>query len=110
MSLAERLNVWIKNKDNPFQIRETLRFILSSQEITLGWGSKVKSPFELMTSILRVTEADFTPNQSFDGADESDGIFTLPLAHAHRTSRRAEYWLSSNTLLARWKPRLWLIE
>jgi len=30
-------DVWIKNKDNPFQIRETLRFILSSQEITLGW-------------------------------------------------------------------------
>jgi uncharacterized protein (DUF1800 family) len=95
-------DVWIKNKDNPFQIRETLRFILSSQEIAQGWGGKVKTPFELMTSILRVTEADFTPNQSLTGQMNQMGYlhYRWPTPTGHPD--RSDYWLSSNTLLARW--------
>jgi len=62
----------------------------------------VKSPFELMTSILRVTEADFTPNQSLTAQMNQMGYlhyhWPTPTGHPDR----AEYWLSSNTLLARW--------
>jgi len=95
-------SVWIKNKDNPHQIRETLRYILSANEISQGWGQKIKTPFELMTSILRVTGADFMPNSSLTGSMNQMGYlhyhWPTPTGHPDR----ADYWLSSNTMLARW--------
>ena len=57
------------------QIRETLRYILSSIEITQGWGQKVKTPFELMASIFRVTETDFTPDKSWIGFMNQMGYY-----------------------------------
>jgi len=96
------INVWIKYKDNPHQIRETLRYILSTKEISQGWGQKVKTPFELVTSILRVTEADFTPNSSLTGSMNQMGYlhyhWPTPTGHPDRS----DYWLSSNTMLSRW--------
>jgi uncharacterized protein (DUF1800 family) len=95
-------DVFIKNKDNPNQIRETLRYILTSKEFKLGWGQKVKTPFELTVSILRVTEAEFTPNQSLTGSMNQMGYlhYRWPTPTGHPD--RASYWLSSNTLLNRW--------
>ncbi|HLZ17642.1 MAG TPA: DUF1800 family protein, partial [Cyclobacteriaceae bacterium] len=103
------VNVWIKNKDNPYQIRETLRYILSAKEISQGWGLKIKTPFELMASILRLTEADFTPNSSLTGSMNQMGYlhyrWPTPTGHPDRT----DYWLSSNTMLARWNLTLGLL-
>ncbi len=96
------IDLWIKNKSNPHQIRETLRYILSSKEFTQGWGQKVKTPFELMASILRLTEADFTPNSSLTGFMNQMGYlhyhWPTPTGHPDRSN----YWLSSNTMLTRW--------
>jgi len=101
--------VWIKNKDNPHQVRETLRYILSTKEILQGWGQKVKTPFELMTSILRVTEADFTPSQTLTGFMSQMGYqhyhWPTPTGHPDRS----DYWLSSSTMLARWNLALGLL-
>jgi len=94
--------VWIRNKDNPHQIRETVRYILLSKEITQGWGLKVKTPFELIASLLRVTEADFTPSSSLTGFMNQMGYlhyhWPTPTGHPDR----ADYWLSSSTMLSRW--------
>ncbi len=101
--------IWIKNKDNPYQIRETLRYILSSIEITQGWGQKVKTPFELMVSIFRVTEADFTPDRSLTGFMNQMGYYhyhwPTPTGHPDHS----DYWLSSNTMLSRWNLALGLL-
>ncbi len=95
-------NVWIANRDSPHQIRETLRYILSSKEMTQGWGQKVKTPFEFMVSILRATQADFTPNLSLNGSMNQMGYlhyhWPTPTGHPDRS----DYWLNSNTMLSRW--------
>jgi uncharacterized protein (DUF1800 family) len=102
-------DVWIKNRDNPHQIRETLRYIISSKEMSQGWGQKVKTPFELIVSILRVTEADFAPTQQLTGFMNQMGYlhyhWPTPTGHPDR----ADYWLSSNTMLARWNLALGLL-
>jgi uncharacterized protein (DUF1800 family) len=94
--------VWVKNRDNPHQIRETLRYILSSKRFTQDWGQKVKTPFELIASILRLTQADFTPNYSLTNFMNQMGYlhykWPTPTGHPDRSS----YWLSSSTMLMRW--------
>lgn len=101
--------IWMKNQKNPDQIKQTLRFILSSRELTNAWGRKVKRPFELLASLLRATAADFTPNGSLTGQLSQMGYFhyqwPTPTGHPDKT----EYWLSSNTMLARWNSAINLI-
>jgi len=101
--------VWMKNKDNPHQIRETLRYILLAKEMTQGWGQKVKTPFELMASLLRATGANFTPTLQLNGFMNQMGYlhyhWPTPTGHPDRSN----YWLSSNTMLTRWNLALALL-
>jgi uncharacterized protein (DUF1800 family) len=96
------VSVWTKYRDSPHQIRETVRYILLSKEMSEQWGQKVKTPFELMASILRITDAEFTPNNALTGFMNQMGYlhyhWPTPTGHPDR----ADYWLSSNTMLARW--------
>ena len=101
--------IWTKNLKRPDQIRETIRFILHSKEFLTSWGKKVKRPFELVASILRATNADFTPNASLTGMLSQMGYqhFNWPTPTGHPD--KSSYWLSSNTMLARWNLALNLI-
>lgn len=102
-------DVWVSNKSNPHQIKEVLRYILLSKEFTQGWGQKVKTPFELIASILRVTEADFTPHPQMTGFLNQMGYlhyhWPTPTGHPDKM----EYWLSSNTMLTRWNVAMGLL-
>lgn len=101
--------VWIRNQKSPDQIKQTLQFILSSKELGTSWGKKIKRPFELLASLLRITQSDFTPNSSLTGMLSQMGYYhyqwPTPTGHPDKSS----YWLSSNTLLARWNTSVNLI-
>src|SRR6185369_4420684 len=87
----------------------TLRYILSTVEMTQGWGQKVKTPFELIASIVRVTEAGFYPNQTLTDSMNQMGYlhyhWITPTGHPDRS----DYWLSSSAMLARWNFALGLL-
>jgi uncharacterized protein (DUF1800 family) len=101
--------VWTRHRDHPNQIRETLRYILTAKEMEQGWGQKVKTPFELVASMMRVTGADFTPRPLLSGLMNQMGYlhYHWPTPTGHPDT--AVYWLSSNTMLARWNTALHLI-
>ena len=101
--------VWTKNQKNPDQIREVLRYILTTKEFSSGWGQKVKRPFELMVSILRATNADFTPNSALAGMLSQMGQYQFQWPTPTGHPDKSEYWLSSNTMLARWNLALNLV-
>jgi uncharacterized protein (DUF1800 family) len=101
--------VWIKNQKSQNQIRETMRFILQSKEFNSDWGQKVKRPFELVASMLRTTQCDFTPASSLTGSLSQMGYFHFhwPTPTGHPDKK--EYWLSSSSMLARWNLALHLL-
>ncbi len=101
--------VWTKYQKSPDQIRLVLRFILLSKEMTSSWGQKVKRPFELIASLLRTTSADFTPNSSLTGQLSQMGYFHYQWPTPTGHPDKSEYWLSSNTMLARWNTAVNLV-
>jgi uncharacterized protein (DUF1800 family) len=98
--------VWVKHQKSPDQIKHVLRFILLSKELQSSWGQKVKRPFELVASLLRATSADFTPNGSLTGQLSQMGYFHYQWPTPTGHPDKSEYWLSSNTMLARWNTAI----
>lgn len=103
------VKVWTHNQKSPDQIKETIRYILSTKEFTSAETQKVKRPFELLASMFRVTGADFTPNASLTGYLAQMGYqhyqWPSPTGHPDKSS----YWLSSNAMLARWNAAAGLL-
>jgi uncharacterized protein (DUF1800 family) len=96
------VKVWTRNQKSPDQLAQVVRYILSSREFSNTWGQKVKSPFHLMVSLFRATQADIQATQQLSTQLQPMGYYhynwLTPTGHPDRM----DYWLSSSSLLARW--------
>jgi uncharacterized protein (DUF1800 family) len=100
--IQKAVEVFIKNQKAPDQIKQVVRTILLSDECQNSVGQKTKTPFELVASFIRTTEADFTPTDGFFWLMNQTG-YTLfewqtPTGHPDK----ATYWLNPNMMLNRW--------
>jgi uncharacterized protein (DUF1800 family) len=100
--IQKAIDIFIKNKNAPDQIKQVLSVILLSDECQKSIGQKTKTPFELVASFLRSTEADFLPNNDFFWLMSQTGytLFRWPSPTGHPD--RAPYWLNPNMMLNRW--------
>ncbi|TVQ28570.1 MAG: DUF1800 domain-containing protein [Wenzhouxiangella sp.] len=55
--------VWRLHWDRHDQIQRVLRHILNVSSLTAGAGQKVRRPFEMVTALLRKTNAEFAPGR-----------------------------------------------
>lgn len=107
--IQKAIATWTAAKDAPDQIKQTVRTILLSTEFAATWGQKVKRPFEVVASFLRITDADFKPNQGLFNQVAEMGYrqFAWPTPTGHPDD--ATYWLSTNVMLRRWNVLLALL-
>ncbi|MBC8078065.1 MAG: DUF1800 family protein, partial [Chloroflexales bacterium] len=96
------IDVWIAQQGAADQIKQVVRAILLSPEFAAAWGQKVKRPFELAASFLRITEANATPNTNLFNWLSEMGYrhfnWSPPTGHPDT----ADDWLSTNVTLRRW--------
>ena len=94
--------VFTANIESPDQIAQTVKAIVLSDEFSSTWGAKVKRPFELIVSFLRITEATVRPNDDLFGIAERMGqrMFAWPTPTGHPD--RSGYWMGTNAMLGRW--------
>jgi uncharacterized protein (DUF1800 family) len=94
--------VFTANRDAPDQIAQTVKMILLSDEFASTWGEKVKRPFELIVSFLRITGATARPDNNLFYLAEQMGqrMFAWPSPTGHPD--RAGYWTGTNAMLGRW--------
>lgn len=93
---------WIKHKESPQQIQAVLRTILLSEEFTASLGAKVKNPFELLCSMIRILELDFMPNLHLKWMLQQMGYHLFSWASPTGHPDQASYWLNSSMMLQRW--------
>jgi uncharacterized protein (DUF1800 family) len=102
--------VFMANLDAPDQLKQVVQTILLSAEFRTTWGEKIKRPFEYTVSILRASEADFTPeNDSFRWMYSNMG---QPLFSWHPPNGYPDFkiaWSSTMPMLQRWRMANWLI-
>ncbi len=100
--VQKAVKTWLNKREDPHQIRETLRVILQSSELLNHQNLKLKRPFELIASYLRATEADFTPTYDFLEYTEYLGqmLFNWPTPTGYPDT--SDYWLSTHGMMARW--------
>jgi uncharacterized protein (DUF1800 family) len=104
-------DVFMANLDAPDQLKQVVQTILLSTEFRTTWGEKIKRPFEYTASILRASEADFTPDDdSFQWMYRNMGqeLFSWQPPNGYPDFRNA--WSSTMPMLQRWRMVNWLIE
>ncbi|BDS13725.1 DUF1800 domain-containing protein [Aureispira anguillae] len=96
------VKTWMQHQQSPEQIKQVVRTILLSEEFKNSLGSKVKNPFELLISMIRALELDFSPNLNLQWMLQQMGyhLFTWSTPTGHPD--KATYWLNSSMLLKRW--------
>ena len=102
---------WRRAAAAPDQIARTLRAIVVAPEFAAAITAAdtravVKTPFELIASLLRATNAEFRPTQEFYWLMEQTGwrAFNWPTPAGRPKS--AGVWLNSATTLATWNTLL----
>ncbi|MGH1335713.1 MAG: DUF1800 domain-containing protein [Aureispira sp.] len=100
--------LWIKTQKSPDQIRQVLRFILSSKEFHASLGTKFKTPFQLLLSLFRSLQVEVVPNLHLRWMLGELGQMPFSAPAPDGFPDRAEHWSSSNMLLQRWNvmPKL----
>ena len=93
---------WQANITKPDQIAKVLKTILLSNEFATARGTKVKRPFDFISSFLRATAADFTPTQQLFDRTYSAGYLHFQWATPTGHPDNADFWLNSNTMLTCW--------
>jgi uncharacterized protein (DUF1800 family) len=93
---------WTTARNDADQIAKTVRAILLAPEFAAAWGGKVKQPFEVVTSFLRATNADFTPNSNLFTQVNEMGYRMFAWSPPTGHPDEAPYWLSTNVMLRRW--------
>ena len=104
--VASAAQVYLSNDTN---IVPVLRHILTSSEFITGRGPKVRSPFELLVSMLRTTDATIDPANDGPAARSiSDQLGRLghemwawPTPDGFADHR--DFWITTNTMLRRWE-------
>lgn len=103
-------------RDAPDQLKQVVAHILRSDAFRTTWGDKVKRPFEAIVSALRATGADFTIRYE-DGDSDSflyyygligQPLFNWPAPNGYPDHK--EDWLSSTSLVMRWRMLNWLVD
>jgi len=96
------VKVWLDNIDSKDQIKLVVKTILLSEEFKASLGGKIKNPFELLISMFRTLDLDFSPNMNTQWLLQQMGykLFTWPTPTGHPD--KAAYWLNSNMMLKRW--------
>ncbi len=103
-SLVEKVaKVFHESRKEKDQIRRTVRAVLLSEEFKQSWGQKVKRPFEHTVSILRASEAEFTPTDAFIRNHERTGERLFSWRTPDGPPDQKEKWLGANALLERWR-------
>lgn len=100
----------------PDQLKQVYRTILLSDEFRTTWGEKVKRPFEVAVSALRVTAANFTlkMNDSDTNSflwrydDAGQEIFHWPAPNGFPDVRGA--WQRMTPRLMSWRLCGWLVD
>ena len=107
---------WSSMRQDPFQIRETVRTILTSQEFQNTWGEKTKRPFEVVVGALRATQMHFEWERdgddigSFFGRFSETGhaLFSWRAPNGYPDSK--DKWESATTRVMTWRFILWMID
>ena len=106
--------VWRGSASAPDQIARTVRAIVLAPEFaaalrTPDAAQDVKTPFELIASVLRATNAEFRPTQEFFWLMEQTGwrAFNWPTPAGRPESRAV--WLNSASTLATWNTLLAMV-
>ena len=106
------VKVWTRYQKSPDQIKETVRYILSTREFTAMWGKKIKRPFDLIVSMFRAGNGEFINNANLTNLTPRLAQmgymhyqWSAPTGHPDTSS----YWLSSNAMLVRWNSASFLL-
>jgi uncharacterized protein (DUF1800 family) len=102
-------SVFLESAARPDQLRRVVRVILLSDEFESIAGEKVRRPFELVVSAVRVMGADFSlPTESefsrwFFWLLYSTGHLPYTWAPPTGFPDRKEIWLTTNALVTSWR-------
>lgn len=102
-------DVFLAHKDAPDQLKRVVRTILLSDEFRTTWGQKVKRPFEYVVAMLRATQADFEPTDSFlwNFGNSGQRLFRWHPPDGYPDFKEA--WSSTMPMLQRWRRCNWLL-
>ena len=101
--VAKAAAVFTARKDAADQLKQVVRVILLSDAFRTTWGEKIKRPFESIMSMLRATNADFTPDSDFYWVFSLAGqsLFSWPAPNGYPDRR--EDWSATMSMLQRWR-------
>lgn len=95
------VDAFLANRDKPDQLRHVYRAILTHGDFTTVWGEKIKRPFEMMVSVLRATNTQWTWTSSFDyySGQVGQALWEWPSPNGYPDVRQS--WSSSIQLIQR---------
>ena len=94
--------VWQDNLTSPNQIAKVLETIILSKEFEQAEGGKIKRPFDFIASFLRISGAEFNPNEKLFNEVANAGYRQFNWATPTGHPDISKYWLNTNTTLASW--------
>lgn len=100
--IEKATQVWIAHQKSEDQIKQVVRTILLSDEFKQTLGQKLKNPFELSISMIRVLDLDFNPNMNLYWLLKQMGYHLFSWSTPTGHPDQASYWLNSSMLLKRW--------
>ncbi len=97
---------FLAHKSSPDQIKRVLRVILLSDAFRNTWGEKIRRPFEVTVSMLRATNAEFTPSNDFYWTydDMNQALYEHRPPDGYADVKDA--WTNSTSMLKRWQMAL----
>lgn len=100
--VAEAAAVFTANTTASEQLTQVVRTILLSPECRSTWGEKIKRPFELFCSVLRATNAEFSPPSNMWWYNQTGHpLFSWHPPNGYPDSK--EDWSSTMPMLQRWR-------
>lgn len=108
--VAAAAAVFYEQRGAPDQLKQVVRTILLSPQFRSTWGEKIKRPFEYVISLLRASNADFAPGDSFFWMYERMGQPLFQWLPPNGFPDQKEDWSSTMPMLQRWRMCNWLID
>jgi len=102
--------VFMAHQDSSDQLKRVVREIILSEAFRTTYGEKIKRPFEIAVTMLRITKADFTPSDVFGWYYDDLGqpLFSHPAPNGYPDLK--EDWTGTTSMLQRWQLCNALIE
>jgi len=100
--VTEAAAVFTANAASSEQLTQVVRTILLSAEFRSMWAQKIKRPFELFCSVLRATDAEFTPPSNMWWYNQTGHeLFSWRAPNGYPDFK--EDWSSTMPMLQRWR-------